>query len=449
MVPSSLFPVHSQSSHFLFSLTLLTTGTFFLLLIHLDIETKEVMVCQAASQTRFRALKHEYGIGGERTIIVRVIACFQPLHFCQAEYFRHLLKPVTSVGHLFCWMVKADGSLPRPHHVAWQSPSNYFCMLPKPSLLGLPTYVNSSPRIFPAVSTFCGLAAPSIPSLKTELTNELQGFLQYRNADKSLKETHVGGALQNANSSSLQRKLLIFDRSDNKTRLFYGPVLPLVQSPTVTATKFAQSYDVNGEGQATNVGQKHLANYSILEESIKDHAVIEESEMHEDTEEINALLYSDDDSSEDDDDITSTDRSPLATKRTYAIEEQFEDMKEEVASSDWPNKRLKLFDGDYNRSSPPVDRSSLVRPNETVDCVSDAESKNSSSLAYSVDKTNEDDSVVCDIKLKKDKIRESLRALENLIPGAKGKEPLLVIDETIEYLKLLMSQSGALGVKYH
>ncbi|KAI8013416.1 hypothetical protein LOK49_LG05G03074 [Camellia lanceoleosa] len=54
-----------------------------------------VMVCQAASQTRFRALKHESGIAGSATIIVRVIACFQPLQDCQAEYFRHLLKPVT------------------------------------------------------------------------------------------------------------------------------------------------------------------------------------------------------------------------------------------------------------------------------------------------------------------------------------------------------------------
>ncbi|TKY59466.1 transcription factor SAC5 [Spatholobus suberectus] len=196
-------------------------------------------------------------------------------------------------------MVKADGSLPSPHHVAWQSPSsNYLSMLPKPSLLGLPTYLNSSTCIFPAASTFHGLAAPSIPSLKTELTKEVQGFLQYPNADTSLKETRVGGALQNANPSSLQKKLLIFDRSDNKTRLFYG----LVQSPTVTATKFAQSYGVNGEGQASNVGQKHLANCSLLEESVKDHIVIEESEKHEDTEEINALLYSDDDSSEDDDD---------------------------------------------------------------------------------------------------------------------------------------------------
>jgi len=46
---------------------------------------KEVMVCQAASQTRFRALKHESGIAGKPTIIVRVIACFQPLQDCQVS----------------------------------------------------------------------------------------------------------------------------------------------------------------------------------------------------------------------------------------------------------------------------------------------------------------------------------------------------------------------------
>lgn len=56
---------------------------------------KEVMVCQAASQTRFRAMKHESGIAGSAAIIVRVIACFQQLQICQAEYFRQLLKPVT------------------------------------------------------------------------------------------------------------------------------------------------------------------------------------------------------------------------------------------------------------------------------------------------------------------------------------------------------------------
>lgn len=53
------------------------------------------MVGRAASQTGFRALKHCNGIEGEPTIIVRVIACFQPLQDCQAEYFRQLLKPIT------------------------------------------------------------------------------------------------------------------------------------------------------------------------------------------------------------------------------------------------------------------------------------------------------------------------------------------------------------------
>ncbi|CAA0807357.1 conserved peptide upstream open reading frame 37 [Striga hermonthica] len=58
------------------------------------------MVCQAASQTKFRALKHENGIAGRTTIIVRVIACFQPLQNCQAEYFRHLLKPLKALSGL-------------------------------------------------------------------------------------------------------------------------------------------------------------------------------------------------------------------------------------------------------------------------------------------------------------------------------------------------------------
>jgi hypothetical protein len=45
---------------------------------------KVVMVCQSAGQTRFRTLKHEHGITGN--IVVRVIACFQPLQDCQVIF---------------------------------------------------------------------------------------------------------------------------------------------------------------------------------------------------------------------------------------------------------------------------------------------------------------------------------------------------------------------------
>lgn len=61
------------------------------------------MVCQAASQTRFRALKHENGIAGKPTIIVRVIACFQPLQDCQVStihLFRFLFSLFTVLDEL-------------------------------------------------------------------------------------------------------------------------------------------------------------------------------------------------------------------------------------------------------------------------------------------------------------------------------------------------------------
>ena len=44
------------------------------------------MVCQSAGQTTFRALKHLNGTAGSATIIVKVIACFQPLQDCQVRY---------------------------------------------------------------------------------------------------------------------------------------------------------------------------------------------------------------------------------------------------------------------------------------------------------------------------------------------------------------------------
>ncbi|KAK7412160.1 hypothetical protein VNO78_03609 [Psophocarpus tetragonolobus] len=420
------------------------------------------MVCQAASQTRFRALKYENGIEGEATIIVRVIACFQPLHDCQAEYFRHLLKPKQQViedlilrhhkiyGKYFemPFFIITSESDHRycpylPPHGAWSSPYlNCSCTLVTPSSQVHSAYMNPSICIFPAVSVFPGFTAPAIPNLKTEQTNEVPGFLQYPNSEPCLKKTHTGGAMQNANDVSLQKKLLIFYHSGSKTRLLYSPVFPLYQSPIVTALQFAQVHNVNEEAQATDMAMKHLPVYTFAEATGKDHINNEESEMHEDTEEINALLYSDDSVDDDDDEVTSTGHSPLVTKRTYVMQEQFADMKEEVASSTWPNKRQKLIDGGFNRLPQLVDCASYERLNDTCEYVSDAESKYSSCDAVYDTRQNNDNSLAADIQLKRDKIRQLLRVLENFIPGAKGKHPLLVIDGTIEYLKSLTSQTG-------
>ncbi|KAH7277855.1 hypothetical protein KP509_38G011700 [Ceratopteris richardii] len=56
--------------------------------------TSEVMIFQAASLIRFHACKHLSGTSGHQTMNFRIIVGFQPSHTCQAEYFRHLLKPV-------------------------------------------------------------------------------------------------------------------------------------------------------------------------------------------------------------------------------------------------------------------------------------------------------------------------------------------------------------------
>ncbi|XP_004485604.1 transcription factor bHLH143-like [Cicer arietinum] len=349
-------------------------------------------------------------------------------------------------------MVKHYESWPCPQHVAW--PSLYMNCAPDHGLCGHSSYLNPSASTFPAVSAFPGFTAHATPSLRTDQTNEVQGFIQDPKTEPCLKEMHISGATQNANPASLQKKFIIFDQSGNKTRLFYSPVFPLVQSPIVTTKQFAQADDVNREVRATSYAQKHLPKYTFPEESEKDqdHVVNEESEMHEDTEEINALLCSDDcdyDSDDYDDEVTSTGHSPLATEKTNLMQEQIEDTKEDVASSDRPNKRHKLVDGGYMRLQLPADSAGSVRLNEPCECVSDAESKYSGSQMCSARGTEEDNSVVGDIQLKKDKIRKTLRALENITPGAKGKHPLLVIDETIDYLKSLMSQTGMIGVKYH
>jgi len=335
-------------------------------------------------------------------------------------------------------MVKAHWSWPNPQHVAWPSPYlNSPCTLAEPSSLVHSTYMNSSTCIFP------GFTAPAIPNLKSELTNEVQGFLQHPN-EPCLNETHSGEAVQDA---SLQKKLLVFDHSGSKTRLLYSPVFPFVQSPIVTATQFTQVYDVKEEARATNIGLKHWPIYTSPEETGKDHIDNEESEMHEDTEEINALLYSDDSDDDSDDEVTSTGHSPLVTEKTCVIQEQFVDMKEEVASTDWPNKRQKLIDGGFNRLPPLVESASSERLNKKCDYASDAESNYSSSVEVYATRQTKNKSTDVDIELKKDKIRKLLRVLENFIPGAKGKQPLLVIDGTIEYLESLMAQTGRL--KYY
>ncbi|KAF8090626.1 hypothetical protein N665_0471s0021 [Sinapis alba] len=193
--------------------------------------------------------------------------------------------------------------------------------------------------------------------------------------------TPHGGALE-----SSQKGLMILDQSGNQTRLLQCP-FPLTAEPVKLSEEFGEKY-VNGK----------------------------ESEMHEDTEEINALLYSDDGEDwESDDEVMSTGHSPYSAEQV-CNKRQFEEI------DDGPCKRQKLLD-------------------KVVENIS-----GSSSLVGTW--TKEDTgSGLSNEQSRKDKIRTALRILESIVPGAKGNQALLLLDEAIDYLKLLKQDLISVEIK--
>lgn len=161
-----------------------------------------------------------------------------------------------------------------------------------------------------------------------------------------------------------RRKFLIFDQSGDQTRLVYGSSANLVK-PSATS---------------------HNPTPVLRDERV---------EMHEeDSDELDALLYSSDsDSDSSDDEVTSTGHSP------------------EV---DGPAKRRKLSEGRY-----------------VATMEDDAES--------SVGNTDGGRK-----RWRKEKIRETLSVLQKIVPGGKGKCAMGVIDETIRYLKSLKVEAESL-----
>jgi hypothetical protein len=151
--------------------------------------------------------------------------------------------------------------------------------------------------------------------------------------------------------------------------------------------------------------------------------------MHEDTEEINALLYSDDDDwgSDDDDEVMSTGHSPFPVEQ-QACNKTTEDVNETAESSDdGPRrKRPKLLDHSYRDLS-----TSFVGTKSFTKLEGSSDEKSNISCKQ------ETGSGLSDEQSRKDKIHTALRILESVVPGAKGKEALLLLDEAIDYLKLL------------
>ncbi|GAB4838412.1 hypothetical protein Ancab_027947 [Ancistrocladus abbreviatus] len=346
-------------------------------------------------------------------------------------------------------MIGTDGSWLCQQHSTWEPP-NLSCMIGPPEArqhqflaahinpcgvlanLGLNGYEFSTfPEKGPGIEANC-LLGKYVPHIQTSVLTPNP----FVNGKQDLLPAGLDGKPSSFEASSPQQKrYLIFDYSGNQTTLILGSPCPPIQNSTAAVSKSLCAYNSPAQGHLTNAEQISLDKPILQEDLEENHIGVEGSDFHEDTDEINALLYSDDDNesqnddenyNEENDDEISTGHSPLAAKEKF--EAQVEDITEEVASSDVSFKRGKALDGGYTKM-PFTNYRKPIQPHVLHPSDTDADFSHSSGEKMGP--------LLGSKRPRRDKIRHTLKILQSIVPNTKGKEPVVVLDEAINYLKSL------------
>ncbi|KAL0384420.1 UNVERIFIED_CONTAM: Transcription factor SAC51 [Sesamum radiatum] len=199
------------------------------------------------------------------------------------------------------------------------------------------------------------------------------------------------------------------------------------------------------EKVASQVDPQFMLKPVVEEKWDENHLNDGESDMLEDSEEINALLYSDsddeydgdNDADDENDEVSSTRHPPSCTEKDYDKGTLLEEFTEEVASSDGSPKRQRLLDGRYKKSSLASFESPVKRA-RSYSYEDDVESSCAGPRSSHADINRE----------KKVKIREALKVLESIIPGLKSSDPLSIIEKSIVYLETMKIEAETLGLSY-
>ncbi|XP_065847325.1 transcription factor bHLH145-like [Euphorbia lathyris] len=228
-----------------------------------------------------------------------------------------------------------------------------------------------------------------------------------------------------------QKKFLVFDQSGDETSLIFGSGMRTpVGYFTCLGTNTSDTCNVKTGDPGTKDNMSIHLGAIEGEQWAKVNGADLGSEMQEDTDELNALLYSDDESDYgEDDEVTSTGQSP-STMTFYKKQKWLERSIEGVGGSKGSSKKRKLLEGAV------MDRARSVKDRYEDDAESRCENRKSWAL----------DEMVCECKKKKMRIRETVKILQKIIPCGKGKDLVVVIDEAINYLKSLKLKAKALGV---
>lgn len=353
-----------------------------------------------------------------------------------------------------------------PHqHPGWHSPNLNTLSAPLEVELeqqhAISAYMNHCPNLVPSSGSSAAHAFSVLPHSRPCPANEPHGWFyclpRYRQAfsyasTPILKEKlPVVGPYGNSRvvnppdiiSECPQKRFLVFDQSGDQTTLVFSSVIGAPgQCLTSWGPKPCGAHDLSGGEERAKGDQLYQQGLILSDYSNENGGTDVHSEMHEDTEELNALLYSDDEysNSEDDEEI-STGHSP-STMTVYDRQDWQEGKAEEVASSDGSNKRRKLLNGEFNVPSL-MDTASSAKPDKFLEFEDDALS---SCAEGNNPEPGEIRSLSGNKRLRKDRIRETVNILQCLIPGGKGKDAIVVLDEAINYLKSLKLKAKALGL---
>lgn len=341
-------------------------------------------------------------------------------------------------------MGKECGSWRNWRHYQWQPPNlNYESISLNPDQLSVayptayPKYANHCICSVPSSLTAAGFAMPDDSKVKSYCGDELQArFSCYPQQTPTRTEKAVSGkklyVSPSGESVPHQRQFLVFDQSGNRTSLVFSSIGLPIQNPYSSNPK---PIDANGSYLEPQVNIDTLVQESVrkaswygLDEMHADNGSGGTgSEMHEDTEEINALLYSDEEE-EDEEEETSTGHSP--SEMTGCKKKEVND-DAEVASSVTPIKRKRIED-EHDPSL--VDTASSVKELDREDDTQSSCMKG----GVSVSSVGEDSAA--SKRLRSQRIRETVCLLRNIIPGGKGKDAILVLDEAIQYLKSMKAE---------
>lgn len=327
----------------------------------------------------------------------------------------------------FGWMGKDCGSW--QHHYVRQSPSLNCGSIP-PDMgqqniahsMAFPVYTNRFP-ISPSGAA-AGFSVPENSELKSFCGNELPAcYSYYPQQTWTPTPKSIAGekfyVSQCGEAATNQKRFLVFDQSGNRTSLVFRSVGYPFQNPFASTLK--QTDAIKDTPILDSVKKDGLP---WLDEKHDETHVSggSGSEMREDTEELDALLYSDDDEE------SSTGHSPSDMTGYEKNEANYSGT--EVASSGTPTKRRRL-----EHEPALMDTASSGKE---LDLEDDAQS--------SYIRGDLSEGSLSSKRLRREKIRETVGILRRIIPGGKGsKDAIVVLDEAIQYLKSMRLKAGALG----